>query len=78
MPSLNFKNSIDHLISIEINEEENKNAATKKSLNRSNLKNVILYTRNENLLNGLVSVAFDELRQSVYGKEYSTVISTRS
>jgi len=34
MSSLNCKNSIDHLISIEINEEENKNAVTNKSLNR--------------------------------------------
>ena len=75
---MNCKNSNYLLTSFGINEEENKNAATKKSLNRSNIKNVILYIRNGNFLNGLVSVAFDDLRQSVYGKEYSTVISTRS
>ena len=31
---VNYKNSIDLLTSFGINEEENKNAATKKSLNR--------------------------------------------
>jgi hypothetical protein len=31
---MNFKNSIDLLASFKINEEENKNAATKKSLNQ--------------------------------------------
>ena len=44
---MNYKNSIDHLISFGINEEENKNAATIKSLNRFNLKNMILWIRKE-------------------------------
>jgi len=43
--TVNYKNSIDHLTSFGINEVENKNAAIKKSLNRFNLKNMILYIR---------------------------------
>jgi hypothetical protein len=46
---VNFKNSIDLLTSLGINEGENKNAATKKSLNRFNLKNLILYFRKETI-----------------------------
>jgi len=42
---VNYKNSIDHLTSLGINEVENKNAAIKKSLNRFNLKNMILYIK---------------------------------
>jgi hypothetical protein len=34
---MNFKNTIDHLTSFGINEEEDENAVTKKSLNRFNL-----------------------------------------
>ena len=41
--TVNYKNSIDHLTSFGINEEENKNAATKKSLNRFNLR-ILFFT----------------------------------
>ena len=71
---LNFKNSIDLLISFGINEEENKNAATKKSLNRFNLKNMFLYSTSE--IRGILLDLFYKI--APYGKEYCTVIVTRS
>ena len=72
--SLNCKNSIYLLTSFGINEEENKNAATKKSFNRFNLKNMLLYSTSE--IRGTLLDLFYKL--APYGKEYCTVIVTRS
>ena len=72
--TVNYMNSIDLLTSFRINEEENKNVATKKSLNRFNLKNMLLYSTSE--IRGILLDLFYKL--APYGKEYCTVIVTRS
>ena len=51
-----------------------KNAATKKSFNRFNLKNMLLYSTSE--IRGILLDLFYKL--APYGKEYCTVIVTRS
>ena len=69
---MNCKNYIDLLTSFGINEEENKNAATIKSLNRFyNLKNKILYIRRDMtgfVLDLFMIVTFDKYQIMLPGK----------